>query len=275
MAEDKSDLGRTTHPTLDVVFTTVRSVILVVLAAGMAATIFSWWTPTDFLPPAAREGLSIAQATSQAAITPTALPIENWQRRIGIVSGHRGYDSGAVCTDIELTEAEINYSVAQLVVQKLRGMRYEVDLLEEFDDRLNGYRAAALVSIHADSCDYINDVATGFKVAGAASRMSVSPQDQHLVECLKERYAEVTGLRLHPSVTEDMSYYHGFEEISPRTPAAIIETGFMYLDRALLTQNPDLVAQGIVEGLLCYLETPIATPTVPFALPSTETPAAP
>ncbi|MCZ7544356.1 MAG: hypothetical protein M5R40_12870 [Anaerolineae bacterium] len=40
----------------DVVFVAVRSVILVALAGGIAATIFSWWTPTDFLPQAAREG---------------------------------------------------------------------------------------------------------------------------------------------------------------------------------------------------------------------------
>ena len=40
-----------------------------------------------------------------------------------------------------------------------------VDVLDEFDPRLNGYRALLLLSIHADSCDYINDEATGFKVA--------------------------------------------------------------------------------------------------------------
>ncbi|MBN1284605.1 MAG: N-acetylmuramoyl-L-alanine amidase [Anaerolineae bacterium] len=248
----------------------------IVAAAALAATIFSWWTASDFLPQAARDDLSVAQATSAANIVPTALPVENWEHRVGIVAGHRGYDSGAVCEDGSgLTEAEVNYRVAQLVVQQLRGMRYEVDLLDEFDDALNGYRASALVSIHADSCEYINDLATGYKVAGAASRMTVSPRDQHLVQCLTEHYGAVTGLPVHPSITDDMTRYHSFDEISPHTPAAIIEVGFLYLDRDLLTQRADVVAQGIIEGLLCYLETPVVTPTAPFIEPTPETPAAP
>ncbi len=273
MAE-KAQHRRGPRDVFDVIFIALRSLFIVALAAGLAATIFSWWTASDFLPQAARDELSVAQATSAANITPTALPVENWERRIGIVAGHWGYDPGAVCEDgSDLTEADVNYAIAQQVVRQLQGMRYEVNLLEEFDDRLNGYRATALVSIHADSCEYINDLATGFKITGAASRMTVSPNDQHLVRCLTDRYAAVTGLRAHPSLTEDMTYYHSFDEISPHTPAAIIEVGFLYLDRALLTEHPEIVAQGIVEGLRCYLETPIATPTVPFTLP-TETPAA-
>lgn len=260
----------------DVIFTAVRSVIVVVLAAGLAATVFSWWTPTDFLPESAREGLSIAQATSQANITPTALPIDNWERRVGIVSGHRGNDSGAVCEDGSgVTEAGVNFDVAQRVVMVLRGRQYEVDLLEEFDARLTGYRAAALLSIHADSCEYINDIATGFKVTSASSREN-NAEDQRLVQCLTDRYAQTTGLGLHPSVTADMTEYHTFGEISPFTPAAIIEIGFLYLDREVLTQQPDRVAQGIIDGLLCYLETPPPTPTpLPFFTPAAETPAAP
>lgn len=260
---------RSVHPAFDVIFVALRSVATIVMAAALAATIFSWWTASDFLPQAARDDLSVAQATSAAHIVPTALPVENWQTRIGIVAGHRGYDSGTVCEDGSgLTEAAINYNVAQLVVQHMRGLRYEVDLLEEFDDRLNGYRASALISIHADSCDYINDLATGFKVAGAAGRMTVSPRDQHLVQCLTERYGSVTGLSVHPSITDDMTRYHSFDEISPHTPAAIIEVGFLYMDRNLLTQQPDIVAQGIIEGLLCYLETPVMTPTAPFLQPT-------
>lgn len=251
----------------DTIFIAVRSVIIVALAGGLAATIFSWWTPTNFLPESAREGLRIAQATSQAAITPTALPVDKWERRVGVVSGHRGNDSGAVCAD-GTTEADVNYSVAQRVTQALRARQYEVDLLDEFDDRLNDYRAAVLLSIHADSCEYINDIATGFKVASAASRHAA--EDQRLVQCLVDHYGRVTGMSLHPSITEDMTGYHTFGEISPLTPAAILEIGFLYLDYDLLTQQPDLVAQGIIDGLLCYLEPPPATPTPPPETPASQ-----
>jgi len=34
----------------------------------------------------------------------------------------------------------------------------------------------------------------------------------------------------------------------------IIETGFMNLDRQILTQDEDLIAQGIADGLVCYVQ---------------------
>lgn len=172
--------------------------------------------------------------------------------RIGLVSGHRGSDSGAVCPD-GLTEAQLNSSHAQRIAGLLRAQGFLVDILNEFDPRLEGYRAAALVSIHADSCTYINDFATGFKVARAAHRPP--GRDDHLVECLVKHYAEATGLRFHAnSITRDMTHYHTFREIDPNTPAVIIETGFMYLDRDVLTRRADRVARGIANGILCFLQ---------------------
>ena len=126
-----------------------------------------------------------------------------------------------------------------------------VDLLKEFDDRLVGYQALALISIHADSCTYINDVATGFKVA--ESRYNPRPErTARMVACLRNRYAKATGLSEHLSITADMTEYHAFDEIDEETPAVIIEIGFMNLDRQLLTQNQDIIADGIANGILCY-----------------------
>ena len=177
--------------------------------------------------------------------------------RIGIVSGHRGNDSGAVCKD-GLTEAQINYDIASRVAVEMRANGYRVDLLDEFDPRLSGYRALLVLSIHADSCDYINNEATGFKVAHVFDS-HVPEQEDKLVRCLSEWYAARTGMHFHEnSVTRDMTNYHGFYEIAPDTPGAIIETGFMYLDRAILIQRADLVAQGIVDGLICFLGTRVA-----------------
>jgi N-acetylmuramoyl-L-alanine amidase len=161
-----------------------------------------------------------------------------------------------MCPD-GLTEVEINLDIAERVVQTLQALGYQADLLKEFDPRLEGYRADALVSIHADSCNaYPNATppASGFKVASVEDSM-VPEAEERLVACLAQCYAARTGMYFHAnSITYDMTRYHTFYEIDGRTPAAIIETGFMLNDRYVLTQRPDLVAQAIVQGIVCFIE---------------------
>ena len=166
---------------------------------------------------------------------------------IGIVAGHSGHDSGAVCPD-GLTEAEVNKTIAKAVVKTLEERGVRVDLLEEFDPRLQGYQADAFVSIHADSCQV---TLTGFKVASLEGGSEASVR---LTECLWNEYEKATGLPRHPNtITYDMSRYHAFREIAASTPAAIIETGFLRADRELLTKGSDRVAAGIVAGIECFL----------------------
>lgn len=183
--------------------------------------------------------------------------------RIGIVPGHwwldengqQSLDVGAVCdegTASQLTELEVNLEVAQRVVFELQRIGYEADLLQEWDERLYGYQADVLLSIHADACLYPE--ASGFKVARVADSRVPEIEDR-LVVCIVEEYGARTGLKFHEdSITHDMTRYHTFYEIDPNTPGAIIEVGFMLADRPLLTQRPDLVAQGIIDGILCFLE---------------------
>jgi N-acetylmuramoyl-L-alanine amidase len=178
------------------------------------------------------------------------------QLRVGIVAGHSGNDSGAVCVDgndnVTLTEADVNLKIAAMVQEKLAQDGYQVDLLREYDTRLNGYRALAIVSIHNDSCDYINDQATGFKVAAALNTNDLNRANR-LTACLVDRYGRVTGMNFHAgSITADMREYHSFREIDPSTVAAIIETGFLNLDREILTKHTDRIAEGVVEGILCF-----------------------
>lgn len=187
------------------------------------------------------------------------------QLRIGIVAGHSGNDSGAVCTDgngnVTLTEADVNLKIAALVQEQLTQKGYQVDLLREFDTRLNGYRALAIVSIHNDSCDYINDEATGFKVAAALNTNDLNRANR-LTACLVDRYARATNLTFHAgSITADMREYHAFREIDPSTVAAIIETGFLNLDREILTKHTDRIAEGVAEGILCFANNENIEPT--------------
>jgi len=233
-----------------------RQLEIVLVVAIVIATLFTAWTEPGLLPGGLSEKLTNAllfQKATPAEGTITATP--RTAPRIGIVAGHSGNDSGAVCSDAlgGTREVDINLNVASLVREKLVAQGYDVDLLAEFDPRLSNYRAQALVSIHADSCEYINDSASGFKVAESISTQ-YHDQAQRLTSCLKNRYAEITGLRFHSeSVTGDMTNYHAFSEINPNTPAAIIETGFMNLDHQILTEKPDLVAEGITSGILCYI----------------------
>lgn len=148
----------------------------------------------------------------------------------------------------------MNSNIATFVQMKLIDMGYDVELLDEFDSRLRDYQAGLLLSIHTDSCDYINDSATGFKVAAALSETK-SANSNRLVQCVADRYANITGLRYHyQSVTNDMTRYHAFQEIDPNTTAGIIEVGFLNLDQDILTSKPELLADGIVAGIKCYME---------------------
>jgi N-acetylmuramoyl-L-alanine amidase len=182
--------------------------------------------------------------------------------RIGIVSGHwgNGSDTGAVCPD-GTSEHDVNLAIASIVRQKLEARGYTIDLLQEFDPRLDGYQAALLLSIHSDTCDALGPDATGFKVA-ASSYSHDQNLAGRLTACLYDRYGSVTGLPYHSgSITLDMTDYHAFRVINTTTPAAIIETGFLNLDRNLLVNHPDVVADGIVSGVLCFVRNESVQPT--------------
>jgi N-acetylmuramoyl-L-alanine amidase len=176
--------------------------------------------------------------------------------RIGLVAGHAGSDSGAVCPD-GLREADVNQRVAQETRQRLEKAGYQVDLMSEFAAQLSGYAASAFVSIHSDSCVSLS----GFKVARQPESQVPAQADQ-LVQCLYREYGLSTGLQPNPNtITRDMTEYHAFREISPDTPGAIIEVGFLGGDRSILTEHPDWVAEGIAQGILCYMSWLHPTPT--------------
>ncbi|MBN1873416.1 MAG: N-acetylmuramoyl-L-alanine amidase [Anaerolineae bacterium] len=237
----------------------IRSVIVVAFFAAFAV-------PMGFIPIMAvtQRGEEVATESKGAIVIPlNPPPVENTPTpeivasptphitHIGIIAGHTGSDSGAVCPD-GLQEVEINTEIARRVVALLAQRDWEVDLLEEFDVRLNGYLADALVSIHADSCNVPGK--TGFKIARVESSYSMGNEDR-LVSCMSYHYEKRTGLPFDPhTITYDMTRYHAFYEIDASTPAAVIEVGFMLDDRELLTQHQDVIAQGIVDGLVCFVQ---------------------
>ncbi len=235
----------------------------ILIAAFLIASLFTLFTPSNLF---SGEMLNRVFQAWQANPTTVAPLIVNNSlvdtAPIGIVSGHWKNDSGAICPD-GLKEEEVNLQIATLVQQKLIAEGYKVDLLAEFDEKLSQYKGMALISIHADTCDFISNEATGFKVAAAIH--SLYPEKANrLVGCMADRYAATTGLAYMPnSASIDMTSYHAFDEIHTETTAAIIETGFLNLDRQILTENPDLIAQGIVNGLICFIRNENLTTTTP------------
>jgi N-acetylmuramoyl-L-alanine amidase len=229
-----------------------RALQTVISVGLLVATLLTFWTPANILSGNMMERLfrsfEVGAVVDNTLPTPTPSP----RPRIGIVAGHWGNDPGAVCLD-GLTEESVNLKIAEMVRINLMDAGYDVDLLQEFDTRLNGFQALALVSIHNDSCEYVNDQATGFKVAAAVS--SVFPEKAtRLTACMTQRYQAATGLPFHNNtVTMDMTDYHAFREINGSTTSAIIETGFLNLDREILTNQTDKVAQGVTDGILCFV----------------------
>ena len=243
-----------------------RSVNALTTTLGVAilvATLFTAWTPASLFAGNFQEQLLLI--LTPPAGPNTVLTTSQPQLRIGIVAGHSGNDSGAVCKDendqVTLTEADVNSEIADLVKENLVAEGFQVDLLNEFDTRLNGYRAVVLVSIHNDSCEYVNEEATGFKVASSLETHDVN-RAQRLTACLVDRYKHTTGLTFHAgSITGDMTQYHAFSEIDPNTLTAIIETGFLNLDREILTNETERVAQGVTQGILCFINNESVPPT--------------
>jgi len=209
--------------------------------ADLPATMSSTPTPRPTQTPPPTQ-------TSESSLIPSPTPR---RFKVGIVAGHWQSDSGAVCDD-GLEEVTINLDVASRVVAILQYEGYDAQLLPEYADELDGYKADAFVSIHADSCNVPG--ATGFKVARVAASAIPGTEDR-LVSCLIKEYGQTTGLPFHKnSITYDMTAYHAFGEIDPQTPAAIIELGFMGADRKLLTEHSYEVARGVARGIVCFLE---------------------
>ena len=226
---------------------TIKAVFNVLLAAVLASTLFT-------ALPATGMGLSSSLFQPGTGSEDISSATQEVELHVGLVVGHWGHDTGAICPDSlgAYMEVDINYTIADLTRQYLQAEGVKVDLLKEFDNHLDGYQSNALISIHADTCEYIPELGTGFKIAEAADNKRPE-QAARLMACLKNRYGNTTGLRYDHRITEDMTSYHAFGEINPNTPAVIIECGYMNQDRELLTKNPALVAEGIAAGIMCYL----------------------
>lgn len=179
-------------------------------------------------------------------------------RNIGLVIGHwsrdTGPDQGALCLDaageVFLTELAVNYQVAMQLAPRLEDLGAQVWLLEERDRRLQGLFADLALSLHADSCIE----ASGYKAA-ALPTSAVREEAGKFIVCIQQEYEAHTGLEWHAfSITNDMIHYHMHGKVHNRTPSVILEMGFMGGDQVLLTERQDLIVEGILNSILCFLD---------------------
>jgi N-acetylmuramoyl-L-alanine amidase len=199
--------------------------------------------------------------------TPPPLPTAAPSRqpvRVGIQAGHwLAGELPAELTHLQLSvgataggynEAMINLDIARRLGLLLESAGIAVDLLPAVVPP--GYTADAFVALHADGARQSS--ARGFKIgtAWAASRAS-----QQLLAALTAEYGRATNLPRHGAVTADMRGYYAFNyrryehTIARSTPAVIVEMGFLTNpdDRVLLTAHADLLAAGLANGIIRYL----------------------
>lgn len=186
-------------------------------------------------------------------------------RRIGIQAGHWETDkappelwrletqTGTSWKGV--TEVEINLDIAKRVKSLLEPRGFVVDVLPTTIPP--GYVADAFVALHGDGDGTGEN--SGFKMAFSSRR---TPYEAALLESIKAHYAAATGLAWDPRVTRAMSGYYAMSwqrikySTAPHTPSVILEMGYVSSDhdRAVMTDRAEVVAAGIAEGILRFLD---------------------
>lgn len=184
----------------------------------------------------------------------TGKPIKVEGKAIAIVSGHWGSDTGSICPN-GIMEYEVNAEIANLIRRNLEDKHLTINEFSEFDQDLLEYNGAAIIVLRTGTCEYINDNATGFYVTNAISQER-SANTTELTRCLTKKYDEETKLPYFSDdfLDSDLSQYHSFAEVDKEIPIAIIQMGFLNLDAMILTEKAENVANGIADGISCYLE---------------------
>lgn len=233
-----------------------------IVGAGTTAAV-----PT---PSSAQTSAPVSTALPVPSPMPTPMPV----LRVGIQSGHlQACDVPEELAALKCAwgvsgdgwdEVVVNHQIAQKVADLLSREGLDVDILPTTIPE--GYKADVFVALH---CDGFEDDASlrGFKVA--RSDWSKQPAvDDALVSDLVRDYEAATGLpEDKATISDNMTQYYAFNyvkyhhAISPSTPAAIIEMGFLTndADRELLMKEQDKAARGIARAVLDFLGRPSRT----------------
>ena len=155
-------------------------------------------------------------------------------------------------------EREFNLEIARRTGAMLEELGYVVDMLPAVVPP--DYRAHLFLAIHADASN--DRSARGYRVS--APRRDATGRAQDFVDLLYQTYGPATGIRRLEDTTRRMRNYYAFNyrryehALHPMTIAAIIETGFLTNagDRAVIMNQPERVARGIVDAIKAFPITP-------------------
>lgn len=203
---------------------------------------------------------------SPTATVDAAVDDDGVSKRIGIQVGHwqnedlpdelwklRDYSLGGEVSG--QTEWELCLSIAELTKQDLESDGYAVDLIPATVPE--SYQADAFISLHTDGND--DTSVSGYKTA--ASAWDETDESESLAQAMMSGLAK-TDLGEASYISEEMNEYYAFNytkydhAVSPSTPAAIVELGFLtnYSDRSYLTNRAEEVAASLADGVRDYLQ---------------------
>ena len=229
-------------------YSIIRLVQTVISVGVVMATLLTLWNPHGLF-----------KNPSMVSFLPTPInPDQNGSGlpasvHVGIQIGHYKHDEGNTCPD-GIKEVDVDYVIASKVQALLATTGVNVDMLDEYDLKLLNYKSDVLVSIHTGSCTDASAAVSGFKIANQLRNESLD-NTNNLAACLGDAYHQNTGLAFgYEIITDDNPLSHTFIDINPQTPAVLIETGSLAVDREIIINNSDRAANGITAGILCYLK---------------------
>lgn len=204
--------------------------------------------------------------TSAPVLTRVPRPTLSGPRRVGIQAGHwltgqappelRGLLTQTGTAWNGINEVTINVDIAERIKRMLEPQGIVVDILPT--TVTPGYVADAVVALHGDGDG--TGANSGFKMAYSSRR---TPYEAALLESLKTHYGAATGLAYDQfRISNNMRNYYLFGwwrnkySTAPHTPSVILEMGYVSHDhdRYLMMSTPDVVAGGIAEGIIRFLE---------------------
>ncbi|HEX2171500.1 MAG TPA: N-acetylmuramoyl-L-alanine amidase [Dehalococcoidia bacterium] len=148
-------------------------------------------------------------------------------------------------------EWRINLDVAQRTASVLRASGIEVEVLPSWFPK--GYAADAFVSLHVNGSP--NGSHRGF-FADRAEDSAIPAEEDRLVSLINSAYAQGTPIPYVYRPTRNSRRYYGYYRVTDRTPAALIEMGFLTddTDRAFLTESPQKAADALALGIKRFLD---------------------
>lgn len=234
--------------------------------AGPGSEASALQAPAAVDPPGVSALSTSAPALGPILLTRVPKPELTGPRRVGIQAGHwqtanappelRGLLTQTGTSWNGINEVAINLDIAGRVKRILEPRGIVVDILPT--TITPGYVADAVVALHGDG-DGTGE-SSGFKMAFSTRR---TPYEAALLDSIKTHYAAATGLSYDSArISRQMTFYYLFGwwrnkySTAPHTPSVIVEMGYLSHDddRGLMMDRPDVVAGGIAEGIIRFLD---------------------